>query len=213
MIGTRSLADSALRPGTRNRVPVLQPGDEVSLSIYDKLPVSQDKRIEMKRVDDDGTVFIIPAGKIQVGGLTCAEAEKAVEAALAAFVVSPFCEVTIIKQVYEPKVYVFGEVVGNGVHPLKEGDRLLDVISASGGVTQNAYRRRIHIVRVEGANVVLLSVDLYAILSGTRLEGNIAIRDQDIVFVPRHFLTNLREVSSVVGQLLPWYYYVRNFTF
>jgi protein involved in polysaccharide export with SLBB domain len=195
------------------RAPVLYPGDEITIGIYDKLPVSQDKRIEMKRIDDDGSVFILPAKEIIIGGLTVTEAEKAIEKKLSEFIVSPFCEIAITKRVFEPRVYLFGEVTKNGAEPLKEGDRLLDALSNAGGCMSSAYRRSIKIIRVNDQNVSMMSINLYDIMNEGKVDKNILMQDQDIVFVPRRFYTNFQEVMGIISQMVPWYYFMKNFTF
>ncbi len=194
------------------RAPILYPGDEISIGIYDKLPVSQEKHIEMKRIGDDGSIFILPAKEIFVGGLTVSQTEKTIESKLSQYVVSPFCEVTIVKRAFEPKVYVFGEVGKSGSVLIKDGDRLLDGISAAGGCASSAYRRSIKLIRANEQNVSMISIDLYAILDGGRIDKNIALQDDDIIFVPRRIYTTFNEVMTVIAQLLPWYYYVKIFT-
>ena len=82
------------------RTPILYPGDEISIAIYDKLPVSQEKRIEMKRISDEGTIFLLPAKEISIGGLTLTEAEKRIENKLSQFIVSPFVEITIMRRAF-----------------------------------------------------------------------------------------------------------------
>jgi protein involved in polysaccharide export with SLBB domain len=194
-----------------SRAPVLYPGDEISIGIYDKLPVSQDKRIEMKRIAEDGSIFILPVKDIFVGGMTVTEAEKTIEKKLSQFIVSPFCEITITKRGFEPRIYVFGEVGKSGFIPLKEGDRVLDAISSANGCGSNAYRRSIKIIRTNEQSVSMISINLYDILNSGRIDQNILLQDQDIIFVPRRFYTNFNEVMTVLGQILPWYYFVRLF--
>jgi protein involved in polysaccharide export with SLBB domain len=194
------------------RAPLLFPGDEISIGIYDKLPVSQEKHIEMKRIGDDGSIFILPVKEIYVGGLTVSQAEKTIEGKLSQYVVSPFCEVNIVKRAFEPRAYVFGEVAKSGSIPLKDGDRLLDAISSAGGCASSAYRRSIKVIRANEQNVSMISVDLYEILDGGRIDKNIALQDDDIIFVPRRIYTTFNEVMTVIAQLLPWYYYVKIFT-
>lgn len=195
----------------RGREEMVSVGDRLTINIYDKLPVSQEKNVEMKRVDDDSTVLIIPAGKVKVAGLLISQAERTLEAALAPYLVSPFCEIAITQHYYEPRVYVFGEVMKTGTVPVQQGDRLLDVLSAAGGCASNAYRRSIKVIRLEGQNVTMMSINLQSVLADGRFDGNVALQDQDVVFVPRRFFTNFQEVMTVIGNLLPYYYFTRNF--
>lgn len=192
------------------RSEVIYPGDRLEIHVYEKLPASQDVRTEIKRVGDDGTLFLLPVETVTVGGLTVDEAAKVLEAAMAQYVVNPHCEVSIFKRSYEPQVYVFGEVTSSGAVPYKPTYHLLDAVSAAGGCKDNAYLRSVKIVRAVDGSVEMYSVNLYDIMRKGQIQDNIALKDQDIVFIPRRFYTNLREVSTVVGTLLPWYYFVRN---
>jgi protein involved in polysaccharide export with SLBB domain len=203
-----SLASSS---ETIHRADELFPNDVVSVTIYDKLPASQEKRDEIKRINEDGVIFILPAGDTRVGGLTLSQAEKAVEEKLAAFVVSPHVEISVVKRSYEPRIYVFGEVGKQGMTLLKPGDRLLDAISSAGGCGSNAYRRSIKIIRPQGTKVVMISINLIDILGNGRMDENLVLQDQDLLFVPRRFYTNFNEVMSVIASLVPWYYFAANF--
>jgi protein involved in polysaccharide export with SLBB domain len=171
----------------------------------------------MGRVDEDGTLFLLPAGKVTLAGLSAFEAQSAIEAALSAYVVSPHCEVEILKRAYQPTVYVFGAVGGGsgtgekGIVPLKRGDRLLDVLAEVGGLSDDAYGRSVKVIRVHDQKVAMISVSLNDIMRRGQVNQNVPLQDQDIVFVPRRFYTGFREVMSVLGSLLPWYYFANNF--
>lgn len=193
------------------KADLLYSGDVVGITIYDKLPVNMEKREEVKRIDDNGKIFVLPAGEIVVAGLTLSQAERAVEEKMAPIVVSPHVEITIVKRIYEPRIYLFGEVANSGVVPLKPGDRLLDAISSAGGCRSDAYRRSIKVLRPQGAQVAMLSINLSDILQNGRLDENITLQDQDVIFVPRRLFTNFSEVMAVLGNMLPWYYFANNF--
>jgi polysaccharide export outer membrane protein len=167
--------------------------------------------MEMKRVGDDGNIFLLPAREIAIGGLTVSEAEKTIEKQLSQFIVSPFCEIMITKRAFEPRVYVFGEVGSTGVKPIKEGDRLIDALAAAGGCASNAYRRSIKLIRANENTVSMISINVYDIMNEGKLDKNILLQDQDLIFVPRRFYTNFQEVITIISQLLPWYYFMRAF--
>jgi protein involved in polysaccharide export with SLBB domain len=195
----------------RLKADIILPGDVLDIAIYEKLPVSQEKRAEVKRVDEDGAIVLLPMGRIEVVGQTLSEAQRGIETALGAYVVTPLCEMSIVKRAYEPHVYVFGEVGATGVKPLKEGDRLLDVLAAAGGCASNAYLRSIKIIRVYDTKVGMISINTNDIMRKGQMANNLVMQDQDVVFVPRRFYTNFGEVMTVVSQLVPWYYFTRNF--
>ena len=191
-----------------HRVEIIRPADELDVIIYEKLPASQDKRIEMKRVNETGTIVIVPVGEIKVAGLSIVDAQKAVEEKLKEFVVSPHCEISIANRGYAPQVYIFGESARTGTIPLKQGDRLVDILAAAGGCKVDAYRRSIKVIRATESKVTMISINLFDIMRQGKLDRNILMKDRDIVFVPRRFFTNLQEVMRVVGMVLPWYYFV-----
>ncbi|MBN1981407.1 MAG: polysaccharide biosynthesis/export family protein [Chitinivibrionales bacterium] len=196
---------------SRVRSEIIYPGDNLEVTVYEKLPVSQEKRTELKRVNGEGIILLVPLGEVAVVGLTVAEARKLIEEKLSAFIREPFCEISVVAREYEPKVYVFGEVAKTGAIPLNRGDRLLNVISTIGGCKSDAYRRSIKIIRNTVDNrVTMYSVNLLDIIENGKTEYNVVLQDQDIIYVPRRFLTNFNEVMSVLGGLMPWYLFFGN---
>ena len=191
--------------------PLIYPGDELAIGIYDKLPVSQEMRTERKRVREDGTIFFLPIQQVTIGGLTVNEATELIEKKLSEFIVSPFVEIEVTKKAYEPEIYMFGEIGKNGIIKIREGYRLLDAIAESGGYTGNAYRRSVKIIRVVDNKVVMISIDVSKILNDAKLSNNILLQDQDILYVPRRLLVSLAEVLNLVSPFMPLYYYVQNF--
>jgi hypothetical protein len=44
-----------------------------------------------------------------------------------------------------------------------------------------------------------------------KMDRNVLLQDQDVVFVPRRLFTNVMEFFSLLTQVVPWYYFVKNF--
>jgi protein involved in polysaccharide export with SLBB domain len=193
------------------RSEILMPGDQIEITLYEKLPVSQEKRTEMKRVDDRGTVFIYPLGKLFLAGLSLNEARDLVTRSMESYIINPVCEISLLKREYEPHVFVFGEAKKCGSYPLKIGDRLLDILSYAGGPTPKAYTAKITVVRLYGDSIGVMSIDLNSILEKGRVERNIIIQDQDIVYLPESLYSNIKEILTTLGTVLPWYYFMKNF--
>jgi protein involved in polysaccharide export with SLBB domain len=191
--------------------PLLYPGDEISIQIYDKGPGSQESHVERKRINDDGVISLLPVKEISIGGLTITEAEKLIERKLSEFIVSPFVEIEVTRKAYEPQIYVFGETGKNGIIKIREGYRLLDVIAETGGYGGNAYKRSIKIIRVVDQKVAMISIDASSIIEGHNLSNNILLQDQDILYVPKRLLISLAEVLNLVSPFMPLYYYLINF--
>ncbi len=194
----------------RLQTELLMTGDRLQLTIYEKLPVSQESRIEMKRIDKEGKIFLLPIGEIKLEGMRVADAEQLIEQKFSKLVVAPHCEIMILEKQYEPRVYVFGEVMKSGAVKFRPGDRLLDAISQALGCSDNAYKRSIKVVRTVGDKVTIYSIDLLDIFSAGNVYNNIVLQDQDIIFVPRRFITGLRETLTVLAQALPYYLFIQN---
>lgn len=190
---------------------IIYPGDELEILIYEKLPVSDEKRMERKRVNEAGRIVIPPVGEIDIAGLSVISSQKKIEEKLQPYIVSPFCEIFISKRRYEPQIYVFGEVGRNGTIAFTKGDRLMDALSQAGGCKEEAYSRSIKVIRTTGQKVIMYSVNLKDIFEAGRVDQNLALEDQDIIYVPRRFLTNFREVTGVLSLIMPWYYYTKLF--
>ena len=203
--------EEALSDKARFQTEIIMRGDRIQVTIYEKLPVSQEPRVEMKRVDETGSIFLLPVGAIKMEGLSLVKAEKLIEEKFSELVISPHCEIEIIEKLYEPRIYVFGEVGKSGSVPYKSGDRLLDALSSAEGCDAKAYRRSIKIIRADKEIVSIYSIDLYDIMKSGNIYKNMALQDQDIVFVPRRFITGFKEVVSVLNAVLPWWLIVRTF--
>jgi protein involved in polysaccharide export with SLBB domain len=206
-------SDSTIQPAISPQIrsELLMPGDQLEITLYEKLPVSQEKRIEIKRIDDNGSIFIYPLGNLKIAYLTLLQARELIEQNMKPFIITPFCEITLIKKEYEPHVFVFGEAMKLGSFPIKSGDRLLDVLSLAGGTTQDAFTSSIKLVRLNGDSVIVMSVDLGSIVKHGHLERNLIMQDQDIIYIPKNMIYSITDVLAKLGSVLPWYYFSKNF--
>ncbi len=209
----RQADDSLMVPDSVMFKPdVIFPGDQLGLSLYEKLPISMEKRVELKRVDGRGTIFLLPMGTLKVGGLTTSEAEKFIVQKLSEFVVSPHVEITITeRQIGKEEVYLFGKVQKQGSFPMKDGYRLLDLFADAGGVGSSLFARPVKLIRTQGDKVLMTTIDLNDVFRRGQLEQNILLQNQDIVFVPPQFFASAQEVLSLLAQLVPWYYFLYAF--
>jgi protein involved in polysaccharide export with SLBB domain len=190
---------------------IIYPGDELEVIIYEKLPVSDEKRLERKRVNEAGKIVIQPVGEVEIAGLSVISAQKRIEERLVPYIVSPFCEIFISKRRYEAQIYAFGEVMKNGAISFTKGDHFIDALSNAGGCKDDAYRRSVKLIRSEGDKVVIYSINLQDILQNGRIDQNMELQDQDIIFVPRRFYSTFREVMYGLSLITPWYYLMKIF--
>lgn len=130
-------------------------------------------------VPRDGSITVPFAGRVHVAGLTPAQAENAIRAALAGKAMEPQVLVTISSNV-SGTVTVMGEVTGGARLPLSiSGDRLLDVIASAGGIKTPVAETTIRLTRGNRTGKAALS----SILSNP--SENVYVRPGDIITVER----------------------------
>ena len=210
-VGAQLPQDKKELIASRIHSEIIYPGDELEVIIYEKLPVSDEKRLERKRVNEAGKIVIQPVGEVEIAGLSVISAQKRIEERLLPYIVSPFCEIFISKRRYEPQIYVFGEVLKSGAITFTKGDHFIDALSNAGGCKDDAYRRSVKLIRTEGERVVVYSINLQEILQNGHLEQNMELQDQDIIFIPRRFYSTFKEVIYALSIVTPWYYILRTF--
>ena len=97
------------------------------------------------------------------------------------------------------QVLVFGAVNSPGGYAIKEGDRLLDVLSKAGGFLKDkASPTKAALVRVEGQEAKVFLVDANALIRGQQLDKNFELQDKDVIIVPAKTGLDWRQL---VGEL------------
>lgn len=155
----------------------LGPGDLLDVKVFDVPELDQ-----TVRVSDQGEAVFTFLGKVQVAGLTTAEAQALVENRLREgnFVRQP--QVSIVIQEYGTQgVSVLGQVGKPGVYPVLGSRTLLDVISEAGGITPIAAHEAT-IKRRLGGEVFTSSLSDNP---GELLANNIELWPGDTVIVPK----------------------------
>lgn len=168
-------ADSATR---------LAPGDLLEISVYN-VPELTSK----SRISNSGDVYLPLVSNVHVAGLTTEEAEKTIEKRLAdgGFVKDP--HVTIfVQQSASQGASILGEVARPGIYPVVGEQRLFDIISAAGGLTEKAGRSVTLTHRTEPETQITLPVTRNLEDSPASnvpvLEGDtIIVRKADVVYV------------------------------
>ena len=105
------------------------------------------------------------------------------------------------------RVYVLGEVVKQGIYPLKDAKDLLAAISLAGSFTRFAKEENTLVMRGYGPDkesLVMMS-DLKALLREADLGQNVDLEDGDLVYVPRmkigdvnEWVTNMRPILDIL---------------
>ena len=172
----------------------LRSGDVLDVTVW------QDPKLNRQIVvGPDGFVSFPLAGRFKAGGQTTAAVEDALKARLqkqftteldvtVSFVQSEKRELKEAKD-REYTVYVTGEVAKPGAFVVpKRPPTVLQAIALSGGLGPFAAAKRIHVVRRVSGEEIILPFNYRLYEKGRDLEGNITLRNGDVVVVPERGL-------------------------
>jgi polysaccharide export outer membrane protein len=109
---------------------------------------------------------------------------------------------TIVVPENQRQVQVIGYVVKPDVYPLRDGERLFDLIARTGGATRDADLAKAMLVRRDGAgNAKVRKLDLRPLLTRGDMRRNVDLQPGDVLIVPGKKPSSGRSLLSTV--LLP----------
>ena len=132
-------------------------------------------------VRPDGNISLPLLNDVRAAGLTPAELRARLIAESKRYFDNPNVTV-IVNQINSRKVFITGQVVKPGAYALTAPTTVLQLISMAGGLKDFADRRRITIVRRDGAHAVSLVFNYKDI--GRNLHQDIDLKPGDTVVVP-----------------------------
>jgi polysaccharide export outer membrane protein len=111
------------------------------------------------------------------------------------------------------RVYVMGEVVKQGIYPLKDAQDLLAALSLAGSITRLAKEENTLIVRgyEQGKQPLVMMSDVKALLRKADLAQNVRLQDGDLVYVPRMLIGDINDWITNTRPLLELILYPARF--
>jgi protein involved in polysaccharide export with SLBB domain len=163
---------------------VLGIGDELLVSIWGASQQSYQLRIE-----NSGSILIPDIGPVYVSGMEFSQAKELIKKRLISIYQdlgnqhsNTFAEVSI-SNLRSIKINVAGEVIAPGTYTLPSTASAFNALYLSGGPGENGSFRNIQVIR---DNKVIKTIDVYDFLVNANTNGNIQLRDQDIVYIPTY---------------------------
>lgn len=165
---------------------VLGPGDELVIHIW-----GDQTNVYRVPVTGEGTVVIDNLGPVMVSGMTIKEASDAISEELKNLYSgmdtsrgeqTTFSRVSL-ERLRSIQVAVIGEAVNPGDYAVPSFSTVYHVLYRAGGPDENGSYRRIRVIR---NNNVVAEMDLYRFLVDGIQEGNIQLRDGDVVQIPTY---------------------------
>lgn len=162
--------DYIIGPGDTLQINVLR---EAELSVT--LPVRPDGKISTPLVEDMMAV-----------GKSPTQLARDMEKVLATYVITPQVNVIVEQAVSaNNKVQIVGEVRQPQAMAYREGLRVLDVVLASGGLTDFASPNKAHISREVDGKIVETRIRLGDLYNKGDRSQNLELKPGDLVVVPR----------------------------
>ena len=104
--------------------------------------------------------------------------------------------------VVDRKVLVIGEVRSQGVFSFPSDVSVMEAVIRAGGFTNDAVREDIKIIRGDASNPQMFSVDAESILENADLAQNIILENNDILYVPRSFISDINVAINKINPIL-----------
>ena len=184
--GALGVAMIGLMPAlqARHRASAICPGDTLAIVVFEHPDLSSSARVQ-----EDGRIRLPLCNWIEAAGKAPgALAEELSAAYTKASIEQAF--VTVQITAYGPRtVYVIGEVLegGKSLEITPPGKlTVTQAVSSAGGFTDGADLRRV-LVRREGADGAMedITIDVLALISGTKGAADLALEVGDTVIIPR----------------------------
>ncbi len=153
---------------------VLGPEDVLRLRVWGQINFQSDLR-----VDRSGDIYLPQVGSIHVAGLTFAELDGHLRAAIGR-VFKDFDLTADVGQIHSIQVYVSGAARQPGVYTVSALSTLVNAIFASGGPALDGSLRRIELRR-NGKTVTRF--DLYALLVHGDKSGDAPLQNGDVIYM------------------------------
>jgi len=175
------VAPAAATPAVTDPDYMIGPGDTLQVFVWRNpelsvtVPVRPDGKISTPLVED-----------MSASGKTPSQLARDMEGVLAEFVRSPQVNVIVTQALSSfSAVKVVGQVRNQQVVPYRKGLKVLDVVLASGGLSDFAAPNRAKIVRTNGGKQTEIKIRLGKLMNGGDLDQNIELEPGDVLIVPQ----------------------------
>jgi len=173
-------------------------GDEIDVTFL----YNSEYNISNIKVRPDGRISLPYAGEVSAAGLTPAQLDSLVTDRYSMILKAP--EVAVIMRNFaESVVYVLGEVRVPGAYEIDRKLTLLGALAVSQGMSDKADRGSVLVIRrIAPDHIIGMQFDMEELLEEGRFDLDIALRPNDIVYVPKSGLHKAEDFVSVIFNIL-----------
>jgi polysaccharide export outer membrane protein len=177
----------------------IQFGDTLQVRFYRNPELNQDVIVR-----PDGYISLPFVDDVMAAGKTPTEVDDDLTRRFRGELAVP--DVTVIVSAYGGRrIYIGGEVRGEGVYDLAGGETLYQAIDKAGGFLDSAHRRQTILIRKDAnGKPVGHSFNLREVEYGNTPELDVPLQPYDIVFVPKSKIANVGLfVDQYIRSVLP----------
>ena len=176
-------------------------GDMLEISVLDEPEMTREVK-----VIPDGTISYLLVGSLQAQGKTLQELKDDLASSLEEYFVSPYVSV-LSRHIEIPpeeskRVSILGALKSPGTYIWNKGDRVLDIISAAGGLlyTQTEFGSR-STANLKASYLSrkgkIVAVDFYRLLQIGDMSHNIKLQPDDFIFIANAEDSNITIMGEV----------------
>jgi polysaccharide export outer membrane protein len=172
-------------------------GDTLRISVWQNDDLTQDVIVR-----PDGAISFPLIGDVPALGLTFEQLKVSLTEHLGEFIKSPVISITL-KRLGESKVIVLGQVGYPGVYAVSGKRTVLEAIALAGGFTNDAVVSSVVLIRGGLEKPQGKRLSLNKALSGKGNSSNVFLQSEDIIFVPKKFISDINYlVNTILGPLV-----------
>jgi polysaccharide export outer membrane protein len=176
--------DYTMEPDPRNKELILGVGDTISINVWEQRDLNTESTIR-----PDGTITMPLVGDLKAAGETPSALKAVIKTKLTDFVKLQQGNDLVTVAVRNWRSYRFtiqGEVTRQGVFTSDHFVTVADAIAMAGGLTRFAKRQQVKLFRTDpkSKQVRAIPLDYDALSSGKRLDMNIWVLGDDVIYVP-----------------------------
>ncbi|MDD5044340.1 MAG: polysaccharide biosynthesis/export family protein [Candidatus Omnitrophica bacterium] len=174
-------------------------GDILAISVWQEDKLNLDVIVR-----PDGMVSFPLVGDVPAAGLTLSQFDQEITKKLEEYIRYPEVSVSV-KKTGGRKIIVLGEVTWPSVYYVSGGKTVLEAIALANGFTHDAVLSSVILVRRENGKAKGMRLNLTRAIERADPAQNIALEEEDIIYVPRKFIANVNYfvtelIAPIAGQ-------------
>ncbi|MCM8830750.1 MAG: polysaccharide export protein [Candidatus Omnitrophica bacterium] len=151
-------------------------------------------------VRPDGFASFPLIGDLKVAGLTIPQLNQLLTENLKEYIRQPKVSITL-RKIGGSRVVLLGEVTWPGVYHVDGTKTVLELIGMAGDFTADAVKSSVILIRGGLSSPQVRRLNIASVLKGD-LTDNVVLQPEDIVYVPKTFISNLNYVITQILQPL-----------